>query len=122
MTGWLALTVLAAGGAAAVLRYLTGRLLPVRPGRIPVGVLLVNVAGSLLGGAVIGLAERLVVSPDLQVILLTGVCGGLTTFSTWSVETLELAASGRIRAAVLNLSSTLALGLAACAGAYLLTR
>ncbi len=56
MTGWLALTVLAAGGAAAVLRYLTGRLLPVRPGRIPVGVLLVNVAGSLLGGAVLGLA------------------------------------------------------------------
>ncbi len=122
MTGWLTLAVLGAGGAAAVLRYLTTRLLPVHPGRLPLGVLLVNVAGSLLGGAVLGLAERAAVSPDLQLVLLTGVCGGLTTFSTWSVESLELMLAGRSRAALVNVFGTLLLGLAACAGAYLLSR
>lgn len=122
MTAWVALGVLVSGGAAAVIRYLVSRALPVRPGHIPGGVLLVNVVGALIGGAALGLAERAAIPDDLRLIILTGVCGGLTTFSTWSVETFELVDNGRWRAGLVNVGVTLLLGLAACAGAYALVR
>lgn len=122
MSAWVALGVLASGGAAAVIRYLVSRALPVRPGHIPGGVLLVNVVGALIGGAALGLAERASIPDDLRLIILTGVCGGLTTFSTWSVETFELVDNGRWRAGLVNVGVTLLLGLAACAGAYALVR
>lgn len=122
MTVWVVLATVLAGGAASVVRYLVARLWPVRPTRLPVGVLLVNVAGSALGGAVLALAERALVSPETSLVLLAGVCGGLTTFSTWSVETLELVNTGRWRAALYNVGLNLTLGLVACTLAYLLVR
>ena len=115
-------TLLLAGAVGAVIRYALSRAYPVRPGHLPGGILIVNVAGSLVGGAVIGLAERAAVSDDVRLILLTGFCGGLTTFSTWSVETIELADGGRWRAAVLNVVVTLALGLGAAVAGYLIAR
>jgi CrcB protein len=114
--------VLVAGSIGAVIRFALSRALPVRPGHLPVGILIVNVVGSGIAGAVIGLAERAVLDADVRLILVTGFCGGLTTFSTWSVETIELLDGGRWRAAVLNVLLTLALGAASAAGAYLLTR
>ena len=122
MSVWVILATVGVGGAASVVRYLVSRLWPVRPGRLPRGVLVVNVAGSALGGAVLGLAERALVSPELSLVLLAGVCGGLTTFSTWTVETLDLFGNGRWRAALLNVALNLGLGLACCALAYLLVR
>jgi CrcB protein len=122
MSVWVALSVVACGGAATVIRYVASRTWPVRAGRLPGGVLLVNVAGSALGGLVLGLAERTTISDDLRLVLLTGVCGGLTTFSTWSVETIELVSRGRWRAALLNVGLTLALGASVCAFGYLLAR
>jgi fluoride exporter len=126
MTGALTpvvlIAVLGAGAVGAVVRYALSRALPVRPGRLPGGILIVNVVGSALAGALIGLAERAALDGDLRLILITGFCGGLTTFSTWSVETIELLNGGRWRAAVLNVVLTITLGLGAAAGAYLLTR
>ncbi|WP_166790065.1 fluoride efflux transporter CrcB [Cryobacterium sp. Sr3] len=122
MSTWLVLGVLVTGGAAAVIRYFVSRALPVGPGRLPLGVLIVNVAGSLIGGVVLGLSERAAVSADVQLILLTGVCGGLTTFSTWSVETVELTLTGCRRAGIVNLIGTLLLGFLVCGAGYLLSR
>ncbi|TFC87547.1 fluoride efflux transporter CrcB [Cryobacterium sinapicolor] len=122
MNAWLVLGVLIAGGAAAVVRFVVSRALPVGPGRLPLGVLVVNVSGSLIGGVVLGLAERAAVSDDVRLILLTGVCGGLTTFSTWSVETVELVLTGRRRAGMVNLIGTLLLGFGVCGAGYLLFR
>jgi CrcB protein len=116
------IAVLAAGAVGAVLRYALSRAFPVRPGHLPGGILIVNVVGSALAGAFIGLAERAALDGDLRLVLVTGFCGGLTTFSTWSVETIELLDGGRWRAAILNVVMTLALGLAAAAGAYVLIR
>ena len=112
--------VLVAGAVGAVLRYALSRALPVRPGHLPGGILIVNVVGSALAGALIGLAERAAIDGDLRLVLVTGFCGGLTTFSTWSVETIELVDGGRWRAAILNVVMTLALGIAAAVGGYLL--
>lgn len=122
MTPLLAATVLLAGSLGAVLRYLLSRAYPVRPGHLPGGILIVNVVGSGVAGVALGLAERALLGPDWRLVIVTGFCGGLTTFSTWSVETIELVDGGRWRAAVLNVLLTLALGLAAAAGGYLLAR
>jgi CrcB protein len=118
----IVVAVLVAGAVGAVLRYALSRAFPVRPGHLPGGILIVNVVGSGLAGALIGIAERAALDGDLRLVLVTGFCGGLTTFSTWSVETIELIDGGRWRAAILNVVMTLSLGLAAAAGMYLLLR
>jgi len=115
-------TVLVAGSLGAVIRYLLSRRYPVRPGHLPGGILIVNVVGSAVAGIALGLAERAALSSDWRLIIVTGFCGGLTTFSTWSVETIELIDGGRWRAALLNVFVTLVLGFAAAGAGYLLAR
>jgi len=114
--------VLVAGSIGSLLRFSLSRAFPVRPGHLPWGILVVNVVGSGIAGAVIGLAERAAIDADLKLILVTGFCGGLTTFSTWSVETIELLDGGRWRAAILNVLLTLLLGAAAATTMFLLAR
>ena len=63
----------------------------------PWGTLIVNVSGSLVIGflATLALADgRLLISPDARAFLMIGVCGGFTTFSSLSLETLNLARDG----------------------------
>ncbi|MBB5633237.1 CrcB protein [Cryobacterium mesophilum] len=122
MSPALVVVTLAAGGVAAVARY----LLSVATARVskaesfPWAVLIVNVVGSGLGGVVLGLARHAALSPDIQLIVLTGVCGGLTTFSTFSVETIQLLTHGRWRAACLSVGLNLVVGIGACTAGYLL--
>ena len=105
--------VLLAGAAGAVLRYLASLVLAGR--RFPWAVLVVNVAGSLLAGAAAAALEG-----DARLILLTGFCGGLTTFSALSVETVQLVLDGRTRVAALSVAANLVAGIAAAALGYLL--
>lgn len=118
MTALLAVSIVVSGGVAAVARYLVSVWFSADD-RFPWAVLVVNVIGSALGGAVLGLGSGL--SDDLRLLLLTGVAGGLTTFSTFSVETVQLVLAGRIRVALLNMTANLATGLAAAALAYTAT-
>ena len=63
----------------------------------PWGTLIVNVSGSLVIGFLATLAAadgRLLLSPDARAFLMIGVCGGFTTFSAFSIETLNLARDG----------------------------
>ena len=63
----------------------------------PWGTLIVNVSGSLIIGflATLALADgRLLISPDARAFLMIGICGGFTTFSSLSLETLNLARDG----------------------------
>jgi CrcB protein len=121
VTPLVALAVIAAGAAGSVVRYAVSLAFARRPG-FGWAVLTVNVAGSLIGGAVLALAERAAVSGDLRLILLTGLCGGLTTFSTFSVETVRLIQAGKTRVALLSVAGNLVLGVGAAALAYLLLR
>ncbi len=103
---------LLAGAAGAILRWSVSRAFASQP--FPWAVLVVNIAGSALGGVLVGLA----VDDAARVILLTGLCGGLTTFSTLSVETVQLALGGRDApkrpaTAVLSLALNLVLGIGA---------
>lgn len=110
MTGmpWgAALLVVAVGGAlGAVLRHLLS-MPPLGPFR---GVLLVNVLGSAALGALVAGSDRL---PTTAVLLIgTGLCGAMTTWSTLAVQTWELGRRDAVRAAA-YLLVTLVLGVAA---------
>ena len=111
--------LLVALGAAigAPLRYLADRAIQSRHESVfPWGTLTVNVAGSLVLGFLVGLP----VAPWLSALLGTGFCGALTTYSTFSFETLRLVRAGlRPLAAAYAIGSILA-GLAAAAVGLLL--
>lgn len=121
MSPALVLVTLAAGGVATALRYLISQAFAgiSRVESFPWAVLLVNALGSALGGMALGLAQTAGLSADLQLIILTGICGGLTTFSTFSVETIQLLTHGRWGLAALNVGSNLVVGFSACLAGFL---
>ncbi|MBO4963699.1 MAG: CrcB family protein, partial [Prevotella sp.] len=75
------LLVAAGGAVGSVCRYL---LSSVHVASFPWGTLTVNVLGSLLIGLLAGLSGRGILSPELKLLLVTGFCGGFTTFSTFA--------------------------------------
>lgn len=96
---------IAAGGAiGALLRYWTSLAVHSRLGSgFPYGTLMVNVLGSLLMGFLyIWLIERIAAGATLRAFLLIGVLGAFTTFSTFSMETLNLVEGGHLGKALLN--------------------
>lgn len=105
--------VFAGAAAGAVLRYLTGRALR---RAFPWATLLVNVVGSFVLGAVAG------ASPSVAALVGTGFCGGLTTFSTFSWETVALVEEGKAGQALANVATSLVAGVAAAGLGYWLTR
>jgi len=107
------------GGVASVARYLVSRAYAGRPG-LPWAVFIVNIVGSAIGGTAVGLATTGVISSDLRLVLVGGLAGGLTTFSTWSVETIQLLTEGKQRTALVSVILNLAIGLAAATAGYLI--
>jgi CrcB protein len=111
--------VVAAGGAVgAVLRYgITLRLQHWSPVFFPTGTLAVNVLGCLAIGALMTyfLDPRAGLPRELQLTLVTGLLGGLTTFSSFGFETLDLVERGMPQRAALNVALNLILGLGAVA-------
>lgn len=96
----MALAVVA-GGAGAVLRYLVDTAVTTRiAGDGPWGTAVVNVTGSFVLGIVTALAIDGTVDEAVLAVAGTGFLGGYTTFSTASVETVQLALAGRHRAAL----------------------
>jgi len=79
----------------------------------PVGILVINVTGSGLLGLLTGLGT--LVAPDWLAVLGIGLLGGYTTFSTVSVETIQLVRRGRRDWAVVNLVGTFAMAVIAAA-------
>jgi CrcB protein len=119
VTPVLAAAVIVAGAVGAAARFGVARVFAPRT-VFPWAVLVVNVVGSALGGAVLALAMRGNVSADIRLIIVTGLCGGLTTFSTMSVETIQLTQVGRWRTALASIAANLAIGIGCAAGAFAL--
>ncbi|MBD0737778.1 fluoride efflux transporter CrcB [Streptomyces sp. CBMA29] len=109
---WLLVIVGAMVGAP--MRYLTDRSVQSRHDSLfPWGTFTVNVVGCLVLGVVTGAVAEGAASSHLQVLLGTGLCGALTTYSTFSYETLRLAESGARFFAAANAVASVAAGLGA---------
>ncbi len=110
------LLAIAAGGAiGSVLRFLMSSGVYAIAGRsFPYGTLAVNVVGSLLMGLLtVVLIERLSLGPEWRAAILIGVLGGFTTFSSFSIETLNLIEAGAHIKAIVNVL----LSVVVCVGA-----
>lgn len=77
-------------------RFLVGRwCAALFSGAFPLGTFIVNIVGCFLIGLFFGLLEKTdVVSPGVNVLLITGFCGGFTTFSTFAADMWELGNRG----------------------------
>ncbi|MFF2161248.1 fluoride efflux transporter CrcB [Streptomyces sp. NPDC058175] len=115
------LLVIAGAMVGAPLRYLTDRAVQTRHDSVfPWGTFTVNVCGSLVLGLLTGAVAAGAASPQVQLLIGTGLCGALTTYSTFSYETLRLGEDGARLFAVANVGASVAAGLgAAFAGAAL---
>ncbi|MEV0124399.1 fluoride efflux transporter CrcB [Streptomyces sp. NPDC050703] len=108
------LSVITGAMIGAPLRHLTDRAVQARLGtRFPWGTFTVNVAGSLVLGVLAGAVTAGAAPAHLELFLGTGLCGALTTYSTFSYETLRLAESGARFSAAANALGSVAAGLGA---------
>ena len=111
------LVYIAAGGATgALMRYWMSNGIYAILGRgFPYGTLTVNVVGSLLMGfCYVFMIERMDVSVEWRAALMIGLLGAFTTFSTFSIETLNLLESGEQLKAALNILLSVTLCIIGC--------
>jgi CrcB protein len=116
---------IAGGGAiGALLRYWLSNGVYVLVGRaFPYGTLAVNVLGSLaMGFLYIWLIERTLAGAQARAFLLIGLLGAFTTFSTFSIETLNLMESGQLGRALANALASVILRVGAASLGVLLAR
>ena len=118
-------TVLVAIGGAlgSVARYWVSILVGHLTGpRFPWGTILINIAGSFAIGffaaATMVSGGRFVVSNEARLFFMVGVCGGFTTFSSFSLQTLDLVRDGRAAQAFGNIALSIVLCLTAVAAGY----
>ena len=108
------------GGVGSVLRYLVALVIPAAA--FPWATLAVNATGSLAIGLLGGWSERFGWGELTGLALTVGLCGGFTTFSTFSKESLALVQSGRWCAFAAYAFGSIAIGIVAVAMGYLTAR
>ncbi len=105
----MVLAVAAGGGIGAALRYVIAGMVQQGAGDdFPFGTLVVNVIGSLLLGFIVQIAEmKTGPGPWMKLFLTVGLCGGFTTFSTFSLESFRLLQDGSYLLAAGNIAGSL---------------
>ncbi|KAF5066650.1 putative fluoride ion transporter CrcB [anaerobic digester metagenome] len=114
----------AGGFVGSIARYLLSQIIQQNAtSSFPWGTLVVNVVGSLLIGLFYGLSERGAIgSSEARLFLTVGLCGGFTTFSTFSNENLALLRDGQFSFFAMYAFASVALGLVAVLGGFALTK
>jgi CrcB protein len=108
------LLVIAGAMVGAPLRYLTDRAVQTRHDSVfPWGTFTVNVCGCLVLGLLTGAVAAGAASSQVQLLIGTGLCGALTTYSTFSYETFRLGEDGARLFAVANVAASVVAGLGA---------
>lgn len=106
-----ALAIAGGGAIGALMRFYASTGIYAFLGRgFPYGTLFVNISGSIVMGLLYVLfIDRLQVSPEVRSALMVGVLGAFTTFSTFSIETLNLLENGELGKATLNIVLSISL-------------
>ena len=112
------------GFIGSVARYLVSQLnTRIHWLSIPIGTLTVNVFGSLLIGFLIGISEKSpILTVEWRMFLMVGLCGGFTTFSSFSGENLALLRNGQIFPLLLYTGLSILLGFTAVYLGYISTK
>jgi CrcB protein len=119
----MSILLVALGGAlGSVVRYLLGGWINRQTHVFPAGTFTVNVLGSLLVGVLTGLMMHTQTHPNVRPALIVGFCGGFTTFSTFSMETVALAQGGEIGVAALYAFGSLFACVGGAAAGFMLGR
>lgn len=110
--------VFVGGGVGSLLRYVAGRLIPatLTGSPFPTAILFVNILASFGVGAVVGWALNRSAGEEARLLIGVGFCGGLSTFSSFSYDTVVLLQHGRITAALLNIGLNVVFCLLASVG------
>jgi len=96
--------VILGGGTGALLRYVsTQSVSAVFKTHFPLGTLLVNCVGALLIGFLINFFDLHSLSAKWRLLLITGFLGGYTTFSAYSLETVQYFVNGNIKYGIINI-------------------
>ncbi len=113
------LLVLIGGALGAPVRYVVDLMVQSRHDSVlPWGTFVVNATGSLVLGVTAGGVAAAGGPQWLLTLVGTGFCGALTTFSTFSFETVRLAEEGALGAAAVNVAGSVLVGAAACAAGW----
>lgn len=101
------------GGLGSVLRFLTYQFISKwNIPNFPLATFMVNIVGCLIIGALIGLSlKNNIISHDMKLFLVTGFCGGYTTFSAFALENWELFEMGNYGILALNIGGSVLLGI-----------
>jgi CrcB protein len=119
----LILAIGAGSFIGGIFRYLLSLLIQTKTtANFPLGTLTVNIVGCFLIGIVFGIFDKGQMSHEWKLFLATGVIGGFTTFSAFSIETFALFRDGYSGYALLYVLASVVLGLLATYMAYLLVK
>jgi len=112
--GMAVLAVAVGGGVGALARWMLSYQLNAYFPAIPPGTLAANIIGGyIVGFAIAFFASRPEIAPEWRLLIITGFCGGLTTFSTFSAEVVMLIQQGEIAKMAIAISLHLVGSLAA---------
>jgi CrcB protein len=120
---WKQILLVALGGSAgSVARFLCNKFIS-NSSAFPTVTLIINISGCLLIGILYGISTRQnYFTPELRLLLMTGFCGGFTTFSAFTLEGMTLIQQQRVLLFLLYFAASVVIGLAATFFGYWITQ